>query len=51
MTGLFDLEYHENKIREYQSPLAKSHRVINWKLFREPKGSDGRSPYDKITLC
>ncbi len=29
MTGLFDLEYHEKKIREYQSPLAKLNIVIN----------------------
>jgi hypothetical protein len=29
MTGLFDLEYHENKIKEYQPPLAKLEKVIN----------------------
>lgn len=59
MTGLFDLEYHENKIREYQPPLTKLDRVINWELFREPietalyiepKGAGGRPPYDKIMM-
>jgi len=55
MLGLFDLEYHENKIREYQPPLAKLDTVINWELFREPieqalyrepKGAGGRPLYD-----
>jgi hypothetical protein len=36
MTGLFDLEYHENKIRQYQPPLAKLDIVIDWQIFREP---------------
>jgi len=59
MTGLFDLEYHENKIKEYQPPLAKLDKVINWEMFREPieralyvepKGAGGRPPYDKIMI-
>ena len=36
MTGLFGLEYHENKIREYQPPLTKLDKVISWEQFREP---------------
>ncbi len=36
MVGLFDLEYHEKKIKEYQPPLAKLERVIDWELFRKP---------------
>ena len=59
MTGLFDLEYHENKIKEYQPPLAKLEKVINWEIFREPiekalyiepKGAGGRPPYDKLMM-
>jgi IS5 family transposase len=59
MTGLFDLEYHENKIKEYQPPLAKLDKVIDWEIFREPieralyvepKGAGGRPPYDKIMM-
>lgn len=59
MSGLFDLEYHEKKIREYQPPLTKLNSVINWELFREtietalyvePKGAGGRPPYDKIMM-
>ena len=36
MTGLFNLEYHENKIKEYQPPLSKLDKVINWEIFRVP---------------
>ncbi len=36
MAGLFDIKYHERKIKEYQAPLSKLNKVINWKLFREP---------------
>jgi IS5 family transposase len=59
MTGLFDLEYHEKKIKEYQPPLAKLDKVINWNIFREPiekalyiepKGAGGRPAYDKIMM-
>ena len=35
MRELFDLEYHENKIKEYQSPLAKLDKVIDWEIFRK----------------
>ena len=40
MAGLFDLEYHEKKtgcpwgIKEYQPPLAKLNKVIEWEMFR-----------------
>ncbi len=59
MLGLYDLEYHENKIKEYQPPLAKLNKVIQWELFRkpieealyvEPKGAGGRPPYDKLMM-
>ena len=59
MAGLFDLEYHENKIRQYQPPLAKLDLVIDWQIFREPiekalyvepKGTGGRPPYDKLMM-
>ena len=59
MTELFDLEYHEKKIKEYQPPLAKLDKVINWNIFREPiekalyiepKGAGGRPAYDKIMM-
>jgi transposase len=59
LNGLFDLEYHENRIKEYQPPLAKLDKVINWELFRESmekglyvksKGAGGRPPYDKIMM-
>jgi len=59
MAGLFDLEYHEKKIKEYQPPLAKLDKVIDWELFREPiekalyeepKGAGGRPPYDKLMM-
>ena len=59
MTELFDLEYHERKIKEYQPPLAKLDKIINWELFREviegalyveAKGPGGRPPYDKIMM-
>lgn len=59
MLGLFDLEYHENKIREYQPPLAKLDKVVDWEIFREPiekalyvepKGAGGRPPYDKLMM-
>ena len=51
MAGLFDLEY--------QPPLAKLDKVIDWEMFREPiekalyeepKGAGGRSPYDKLMM-
>jgi len=50
MAGLFDLEFHEKKIKEYQPPLAKLDKVIDWEMFRkpieealyvEPKGAGG----------
>jgi IS5 family transposase len=59
MLGLFDLEYHENKIREYQPALSKLDKVVDWELFREPiekalyvepKGAGGRPPYDKLMM-
>jgi len=59
MAGLFDLEFHEKKIKEYQPPLAKLDQVINWEMFRrpietalyvEPKGAGGRPPFDKIMM-
>jgi len=59
MTGLFDLEYHERKIKNYQPPLIKLNSVINWEIFRkpieealhkEPKGAGGRPPYDKVMM-
>jgi IS5 family transposase len=59
MAGLFDTEYHERKIREYQAPLSKLSKVINWELFREPienalyvepKGAGGRPSFDKIMM-
>lgn len=36
MAGLFDLEFHEKKIKEYQPPLAKLDKVIDWEIFRKP---------------
>ena len=59
MAGLFDLEFHEKKIKEYQPPLAKLDKVIDWEMFRrpieealyvEPKGAGGRPPFDKIMM-
>jgi IS5 family transposase len=59
MAGLFDLEFHEKKIKEYQPPLAKLAKVIDWEMFREPietalyvepKGAGGRPPFDKIMM-
>jgi len=59
MVGLFDLEYHEKKIKEYQPPLAKLESVIDWEMFRkpieqalyvEPKGLGGRPSFDKIMM-
>ena len=59
MNGLFDLEFHEDKIRAYQPPLSKLDKIINWELFRntietalyvEPKGAGGRPPYDKLLM-
>ena len=59
MNGLFDLEFHEDKIRAYQAPLSKLDKIINWELFRntietalyvEPKGAGGRPPYDKLLM-
>lgn len=57
--GLFDLEFHENKIRDYKTPLSKLDAVIGWEIFRdtlesslyaEPKGLGGRPPYDKVLM-
>ncbi|MFT5950327.1 MAG: IS5 family transposase [Francisella sp.] len=59
MNGLFDLEFHEDKIRAYQPPLSKLDKIINWEFFRntietalyvEPKGAGGRPPYDKLLM-
>jgi len=59
MQGLFDLEYHEEKIKKYQPPLNRLNDVINWELFRKsieealyvkPKGLGGRPPFDKVML-
>ncbi|MCF6309717.1 MAG: transposase [Sulfurimonas sp.] len=59
MVGLFDTEYHERKIKEYQPPLSKLNKVINWELFRgtieetlyvEPKGAGGRPAFDKVMM-
>ena len=59
MKGLFDIEFHENKIREFEPPLSKLDKVINWELFRDtiesalyvkPKGAGGRPPYDKLLM-
>jgi len=59
MSGLFDLEYHEKKIKEYQPPLVKLDKVIKWNIFRkpieealyeEPKGAGGRPAYDKLMM-
>lgn len=59
MKGLFDLEFHENKIKEYQPPLSKLNKIINWDIFRntietalyvKPKGTGGRPPYDKLLM-
>lgn len=59
MAGLFDLEYHEKKIKEYQTPLAKLDKVIDWEIFREPiekalyvepKGAGGRPGFDKLMM-
>jgi IS5 family transposase len=59
MAGLFDLEYHEKRIKEYQPPLAKLDKVIDWEIFRrpieetlyeEPKGAGGRPAYDKLMM-
>ena len=59
MNGLFDLEFHEDKIRAYQAPLSKLDKIINWELFRntietalyvEPKGAGGRPPCDKLLM-
>jgi len=59
MAGLFDLEFHEKKIKEYQPPLTKLDKVIDWEMFRkpieealykEPKGAGGRPSFDKIMM-
>ena len=59
MSGLFDLEYHEKIIKEYQPPLAKLDKVVHWEMFREPiekalyvepKGAGGRPPFDKLMM-
>lgn len=59
MSGLFDIQFHEDKIREYQSPLNKLDKIINWNIFREPiekalyikpKGLGGRPPFDKLLI-
>ncbi|WP_191092361.1 IS5 family transposase [Francisella sp. SYW-2] len=57
--GLFDLEFHENRIRDYQTALSKLDAVIDWEMFREtlesalctkPNGLGGRPPYDKVLM-
>ena len=59
MVGLFDLENHEKRIEEYQTPLSKLNKVIEWEVFRktiedalyvEPKGKGGRPPYDRVMM-
>ena len=59
MKGLFDLEFHDNKIKEYQPPLSKLNKIINWEIFRntietalyvKPKGAGGRPPYDRLLM-
>jgi len=59
MVCLYDLEYHENKIKEYQSPLSKLNKVIKWDMFRKPieealyvkpKGAGGRPAFDKVMM-
>jgi IS5 family transposase len=60
MVGLFDLEYHERKIKEYQPPLSKLDKVINWYIFKETldkglttnkdKAVGGRPPFDKLMM-
>ena len=59
MKGLFDLEFHENKIKKYQPPLSKLNKIINWEIFRntietalyvKPKGAGGRPPYDRLLM-
>lgn len=35
MAGLFDLEFHEKKIKKYQPILAKLDLVIDQEMFRE----------------
>lgn len=59
MQGLFDLQFHEEKIKQYQPPLNRLNEVIDWELFRqpiekalyvEPKGLGGRPPFDKVMM-
>jgi len=59
MAGLFDIEFHEKKIKEYQPPLVKLDKVIEWEMFRKPledalyvkpKGAGGRPPFDKLMM-
>lgn len=59
MTGLFDIQFHEDKIKEYQPPLSKLDKIINWNIFKEPiekalyvkpKGLGGRPPFCKLLM-
>ncbi len=60
MAGLFDLEYHERKIKQYQPPLSKLDKVINWHIFKDTlekelstnkdKAVGGRPPFDKLMM-
>ena len=59
MGRLYDLEEHEKKIKEYEAPLSKLNKVIEWELFRTPieealyvvpKGAGGRPPFDKLMM-
>ena len=60
MAGLFDYQFKLDKIREYQPPLLKLNKIINWEIFRETieeallkqdrKSNAGRKPYDKVLM-
>ncbi|RLA75178.1 MAG: hypothetical protein DRG11_02400 [Epsilonproteobacteria bacterium] len=60
MAGLFDLEYHERKIKQYQPPLSKLDKVINLYIFKntleiglatnKDKAVGGRPPFDKLMM-
>ena len=59
MVGLFDIHFHEDKIKQYQPPLSKLDKIINWDIFREaiqkalyiePKGLGGRPPFDRLMM-
>lgn len=60
MAGLFDYQFKLDKIREYQPPLLKLNKIIDWEIFRETieeallkqdrKSNAGRKPYDKVLM-